>query len=68
MHFLNDFLCEQRYKFNQGIYFYLIWPPFASITFSSLDLNASTTACIFFWGISAHAFCKDFFKWLTESF
>ena len=68
MHFLNDFLCEQIYKFNEGIYFYSIWPPFASITFSSLDLNASTTARIFFWGISAHAFCKDFFKWLTESF
>ena len=36
MHFLNDFLCEQRCKFNQEIYFYSIWPPFASISFSSL--------------------------------
>ena len=23
---------------------------------------------VFFWGISAHVFCKDFFKWLTERF
>ena len=50
------------------MYFYLIWPPFASIIFSSLDLNASTAARIFFWEIAAHAFCKDFFKWSTESF
>ena len=58
-----------RYKFKGGIYFYLIWPPFApSITFSNLDLNAFTTAHVFFWEILAHAFCKNFFKWLTECF